>query len=242
MKITSTKSNGNTRFTCLIYGQAGIGKTTLASTIKGKCLLISAEAGTLSLADYDIDMIDISRDEDGNIIPKEERINEIKKIYKYLQTPEAMAAYRWIFIDSITEISQNMVEALQKEFPDRKETIVLYGENSKRMRALIKGFRDLPHYNIVFTALSEDDKDSHGKRTKEIAMVGKISQQIAGYLDEVFFMHSYEDEDGNITRRLLTQPTDKVNAKDRSGKLERFEEPNLDLIYNKINNIGDKHV
>jgi energy-coupling factor transporter ATP-binding protein EcfA2 len=241
MKIASTKNTGNVSVKMLVYGPAGSGKTTLASTIGKGCLIISAEGGLLSLSDFDIDVVDITKDENGNLLPKEDRLKALKEVYQYLQTDEARSLYKWIFVDSITEISQNMVEALQKEYPDRKDTIVLYGENSKRMRTIIKGFRDLPHYNIVFTALSEDDKDEFGRRTKEISMIGKMSQQIAGYLDEVFFLSVDEDDEGNLVRTLITQPTKSITAKDRSGKLDRLEDPNLTKIYNKINE-GERNV
>lgn len=206
-----------------------------AATIPDKTLIISAEAGLLSLAAKEIDMIDISQDDDGNVLPKEKRIERLQVAYRFLLSEESREKYKWVFIDSITEISQNMVETLQKEFPDRKDSLVLYGENAKRMRALIKAFRDLPYYNIIFTALCDEDKDESGKRIKTISMVGKVAGQIAGYMDEVFYLHCEENEEGGIERKFITQPTDRLICKDRSGKLNRFEPPDFEHIYNKIN-------
>ena len=85
--------------------------------------------------------------------------------------------YKWIFIDSLTEISQNLMEQLYLEFPERKDSLVMYGENGKRMRSLIKSFRDIPYYNVVMTALSAVDKDENNVRITGVSMVGNISEK-----------------------------------------------------------------
>lgn len=53
-------------------------------------------------------------------------------------------------------------------------------------------------------------------------------------MDVVAFMHTFTNEDNEKKRYLATQPTDHYIAKDRSGKLDEFEEPNLAEIARKI--------
>lgn len=234
LRITSTRSSGVNNLKILVYGKAGVGKTTLAATIGEPTLIVSAEAGLLSLSGHEIDVVDISVDDSGNTIPKEKRIDRLGEVYKFLLTDEARAKYKWIFVDSITEISQNMVEKLQVEFPERKDALVLYGENSKRMRSLIKSFRDLPYYSTVFTALLEDEKDENGRRVAGVSMVGKIADQIAGFLDIVCLMTLVKGESGEMERKLITEGTESFVAKDRSAKLSKVEEPNLSVLAKKI--------
>jgi hypothetical protein len=57
---------------------------------------------------------------------------------------------------------------------------------------------------------------------------------LPGYFDFVFHYHTFEDETGQKQRALITQPTDKIVAKDRSGKLSDMEKPNLNDIANKV--------
>ena len=231
MKITNTKNlSATSSLKMVIYGTSGTGKTTLAKTIGESTLLISAESGLLTLSGSDIDVIDISQDDNGNVIPKEKRIARLGEVYQFLLSDEAKKKYRWIFIDSLTEISQNLVECLQAEFPDRKDSLVLYGENSKRLRSLVKSFRDLPHYNVVMTALSVIDKDEAGMRFTTIDLVGNFASKLPGFFDEVFFMGV--DKDGK--RFLVTETSERMVAKDRSGKLERLEVPDLSVIAKKI--------
>jgi phage nucleotide-binding protein len=230
MKIRSTKDSKATTVKALVYGPAGIGKTTLAGTLKSRTLIISAESGLLSLQNKEIDVIDLSLDDNDKPLPKSERIAKLRKIYQWLTTDEVMKKYKAVFIDSLTEINMNMLEYLQTQFPDRKDSLVMYGELSKNMRALITLFRDLPHYDVIFTALAETEKDENGFRFQTVQLVGSFASRITGYFDEVFYMtHSLDGE-----RVLLTQKTDRIIAKDRSGKLSTEEKPDLGIVLEKI--------
>jgi phage nucleotide-binding protein len=233
MKLTSTKSVGVDRLKILVFGPPGVGKTSLVKTITEPTLIISAEAGLLVLAGTNFDVIDITEDDEGTMLPPEKRIARLGEAYEYANSEEARKKYKWIFVDSITEISQCMVAGLQVEFPEARDSLRLYGENAKRMRALLKAFRDLPAYHVVFTALPHVDKDDNGRRFTGVSMVGKISDEIPAMVDLVFYLHV--DDEGK--RVLITQPTDKLIAKDRSGKLDAIEEANLGNIANKIKGV-----
>ena len=139
-------------------------------------MIISAEAGLLCLSDKQIDVIDISRDDEGRLIPKESRIDRLGEAYKYILSDEAKKKYKWIFIDSLTEISQCLMDKLSVEYPEKSQSLVMYGENAKRMRSLVKSFRDIAEYNIVMTALSQNEKDENNQRF----IFSAITERLAG--------------------------------------------------------------
>jgi len=237
MLINTTKNYGVDKLKIIVYGEAGSGKTTLARTINEPTLIISAEGGLLSLADSAIDVIDITTDDNGQVIPEERRIARLGEVFKYISAPAQIEEYKWIFIDSLTEISQSLIAQLGKEYPERKDSLVMYGENNKRMKSLIKSFRDIPHYNIVFTALPSLDKDENGMRYSGIEMVGRIGQSIPAYFDEVFFLEVIE-KDKKEKRFLHCRKEDRLVCKDRSGKLAKYEPADLTVISNKIKGIN----
>lgn len=235
MKIQSTKNFGTNQLKIVVYGPAGVGKTSLAATCEGKAAVVSAEGGLLSLRDKDVDFIDITKDDDGKLITDESlRLVRLKEAYDYLNSAEARKKYSWIFVDSITEISQLFVKAYQKEFPDPKNNFQLWGKYGDSMRTLVKAFRDIPEYNCCLVALSTTEKDDLGKISHVLDVQGKIGDQLPGYVDEVFYYH-VGDVDGVKIRKLVTQPSDKILAKDRSGKLDVLEDPDLNKIALKIN-------
>ena len=238
MRVITSKNIGQNSLKMLIFGRSGAGKTTITATAGEPTLVLSAESGLLSIADKEVDVIELNSDDNGNPLPKEKRIERLMEAYKYVCSEDA-AKYKWLVIDSITEIGQNLVEKLQKDFPERKDGLVLWGEYSKQMRSIIKAFRDLPKLNVVMTALALEEKDENGKTQIGIDLNGKISQQMPQFFDEVFFLHVRKDENGNAIRKLLCQPNDYVQvAKDRSGKLSILEEPSLQIIAEKIRQNG----
>lgn len=237
MKIQNTKNIGANRLKILIVGESGTGKTTLAKTIKEPTLVISAEAGLLSLHGTDIDVIDISQDDKQNLIPEDERISRLQEAYKYLLTKEAREKYKWVFIDSITEINENVMSYLNKKYPDAKHNMQKFGENAKIMKKIIKDYRDLPHYNVVFTCLITNTQTEDGIQIKQPMVTGKLKDNITAYFDEVFMLYTKpsEDQDKEDTRHLLTGAHNSIPfTKDRSGKLKLVEKPDLQEVATKI--------
>jgi phage nucleotide-binding protein len=206
----------------LVYGNPGVGKTSLAATIKEKVLVVSAESGLLSLRGKSIDYVEI----DG--------FSALREVREYLEKEETKKKYQWLFIDSITELGQKLVDLLKKKYPDRKDAMVMWGEYNDHITSLIKLYRDFKPYNIVMTALPSVDKDEVGRRFTGVDLYGKVSAKIPQFFDEVFYLKVTEKEDGFIERNLLTCEQNGIIAKDRSGKLQCLEPADLSVIYGKI--------
>lgn len=234
MKITNTESIGAATPKILIIGESGVGKTRLAATIKEPTLIVSAEAGLLSLSGCKIDVADISINDKGEMISRDMRPDRLAEVFKYLQTDEAKKKYKVIYVDSITEICQCLYDKLKVKYPSKSDSLNLFGELAEKMRLTIKAFRDLPDYAVVMTCLAVTDKDENGKRFIAADLIGKIAGQINQFLDEVFYMQIIQLENGTRKRVLQTGKCERMNAKDRSAKLNHFEDADLDIVFKKI--------
>lgn len=243
MNIENTLDSTSSAIKIVIAAEAGNGKTTLAATIKEKTLVISAEAGLLSLRGKNVDYVELQKYKNAEgvevLVQKADRIKRLIEIYQYVLKPETMAKYDWLFIDSLSEINQNMLEFIesQEEFQGPKNTIKKFGELSSRMRSLCKSFRDLPHYNVAFSALVKSETDNDNRVLMKIDMTGKFAEVLPSLFDEILYLGVTNEigEDGRNIRQILTQKTDRITfPKDRSGRLARIEPADLGLIAEKI--------
>jgi hypothetical protein len=220
----------NTRFTALVIGSAGIGKTSLIRTIPEaeKVCVLSAESGLLCVRD----LIAAGKVEGFEI----GSFSEFKEAYQTLSTSkEYKDRYQWVFIDSLTEISGRCVEAMQAKFPSKSDSFSLWGEYNALMVQLIKGFRDLTDYNVVFSCLDTIELDEVKRRYVSPAISGsQLKERLTSYFDEVLYMTEMKSDDESAYRAFVTQPWERFPGKDRSGRLELIEKPDLGHIKAKI--------
>ena len=207
----------------LVFGASGAGKTTLCATAPGKTLIISMEAGLLSIKDKDnVTAIEVKE------------ASEIEEIAQLLESGKL--DYDTVCLDSVTEMSEILLasEKARSKAPRRA-----YGEVIEVMTRTMRRFRDLK-IHVIFVAKEDKIRDEQtGVFHHQPMMVGaKLPVQIPYFFDEVLALRTFteENEEGKkiINRWLQTTIGDNYTAKDRSGKLETFEEPNLTHVINKL--------
>lgn len=225
MNIKSTKDcQVNNGLKILVYGDAGCGKTHMCSTTGGKPIILSAESGLLSLRSWDLPYIEIRS------------IKDVRDAYAFVSKSDEAKDYDWICIDSLSEIAEI---CLAEEINNVKDPRKAYGELSAIILSLVKAFRDLPNKNVYMTAkLTQEKNDQDGGIYFGPLMPGKqLGFHLPYMFDEFFYLRSEIKEEGRIERLLLTQQDYTARAKDRSGVLNTYEEPNLLNIKHKI--LGD---
>jgi len=208
----------------LVYGGAGVGKTTLIASLTGKILIISAEAGLLSLAgaDLDADVVEVTS------------IEALRAVYAELRAGDH--GYAWVVLDSVSEIAEVVLSAEKSKSKDPRAA---YGALSEEMVKIMRAFRDLT-CGVYFSAKLASTKDeTTGKVSHSIGMPGaKLGEALPYLFDEVFRLVVIDEDDGAggkvASRYLLTATDGKSVAKDRSGKLDAYEPADLGAIIAKI--------
>lgn len=207
---------------CLVHGEAGAGKTKLCSTTPKdeRTLMVSAEAGLLSI-----------KDEKHMSVVEVKSIEDVGDVYSHLQKNKD---FDWVCLDSLSEIAE---QTLQSELAATKDGRKAFGEMSQKIQALTKAFRDLRGVNVVFTAKLAKEKDEMtGSMLYSPGFPGKqLALQLPYFVDLVVALRVIPDQQtGELQRWLQTSQDQQWLAKDRSGLLSFWEEPNLAAIKSKI--------
>ena len=101
IKVKSTRAVVH-NVNCMVYGESGIGKTTLLATAPSP-LILSIEGGLLTLADKDVPVIEIGS------------FKEIDEIHTWLQESKEADKYKTICTDSLSEEAELILaEEMQK--------------------------------------------------------------------------------------------------------------------------------
>jgi hypothetical protein len=224
----------------LLYGESGVGKTTLAASADEvpemrKVLMVDLEGGTESLR-FSYPNIDVVRAPTWNAM---------QAVYNDLH--RGGHGYETVIIDSTTETQKFSMYNIMTDLVARKSdeskyvdpdipSVREWGKNIEQMRRFIRRMRDLPIHTI-FTALSMSVKDDKtGVTVIKPMLSGKLADEFAAFLDVVGYYYvkevPVEGQDDEIKRLLLCRKTARIVAKDRTGNLQTVtQEPTMEKLY-----------
>lgn len=245
----------------LIYGNYGVGKTTLAASAldvpaMNDVLLVSAEAGDLSVADMEgLDAITLTdfralggineflkqhcraRDADDT--------EELIKLESHLRGEDVTKPkkYRTVILDSLTEIEAycfnqllGITDATRLDEETQSSEWTEYKKNHTMMLRVVRAFRDLPMH-VIFTAAEQYQQDETKKMKFSPDLTGKLSKKVQGFMDMVgYYQQARKGEE--IARRLyvMPSPAGRYDAKHRyaSYKGEYFTDPTIGTILKEV--------
>jgi len=207
----------------LTYGKAGMGKTTLCATAPTP-IILSAEAGLLSLRAYQIPVIVI------------DTIESLMEAFQWATESAEANQFETICLDSISEIGEVVLSNAKRQTKDPRQA---YGELIEKMGTTLRAFRDISGKHIYMSAKQESIKDETAGITQYgPSMPGaKLGGQMPYLFDEVFRLNIGRTPEGAEYRYLQTRPDFQSEAKDRSGCLDAMEQPDLTVVINKILNL-----
>ena len=203
----------------MVYGQAGAGKTSLIPTLPNP-IVLSAEGGLLSIQDANLPYIEINS------------IDDLHEAYAWLVESDEAKGFQSIALDSISEIAEVVLNFEKKASKDPRQA---YSAMQEQMADIIRVFRDIPGKHVFMSAKLEKSTDEMGRILYSPSMPGnKSGQALPYFFDEVLALRVEKDGEGITQRALMCDSDGLWLAKDRSGKLDAWEAPDLGEIIAKI--------
>ena len=214
----------------LIYGRAGIGKTSLIPTCE-KQIILSAEQGLQSISNHQIPYIIIQSWDDF--------INALRWLYNN------QGQYKTIVIDSLSQIVEMLFEVKKAtclNAAGKQDKLRAYGETGEDTRKVFNEyFRiHLKDYDIVAFAKLSKERDDQERLLYAPLFVGtKIGLEAPHAFDVVGALR--DNPDGS--RYIMTESDGMWQAKARTPyQIGGTHEPNITNLFNKMRGISNEKV
>ena len=228
----STTSSSSHHSKVLLYAHHGWGKTFQCRHYQdrfGKGLIISGEAGLASLGDVEIDYIPFNS-WDGEI-NEDEGVYSYRHIWKMVQSADfKKAGYKWICIDSLTELAERLIEHLEAEHADSNNGFAMWGDYARIMNGVLKAIRDMPCH-VYITCLAKEEKDPNDVTQYWPHVPGQaVGKKIPALFDHVLCgVRVTEKDDKGVPRVKRYVASDEVSGwhgktRDPRQRLKAYEE------------------
>lgn len=242
-----------------IFGKSGIGKTSLLWTLNPKTtLFFDLEAGDLAVEGWQGDTIRPKTWEEccdfavfiggpNRALRPDQKFSSkhYDEVCQKYGNPAILDKYDTIFIDSITVAGrlcfgycQGQPEAFSEK-TGKADTRGAYGLHGREMIGWLTHLQHTRSKNIWFVGILDEKLDDFNRKFYQPQIEGsKTGLELPGIVDQVITMAEVqpEDKDQKTYRAFICQTINPFNypAKDRSRRLEIFEEPHLGRLMEKI--------
>ena len=249
----------------LIVGPSGVGKTSLLRTMSAamlaSTLFVDIEAGDIAVSDLAVASVrprtwqecrDLACILGGfnpalpaNVAYSEAHFNEVMKNPELAQ----LTGYQILFVDSLTAVGRlcfTWAEQQPEAFTDRdrKDLRAIYGLHARSMLGWLNQLQHARMRTVVFVAVLEKNIDDLNIASWQPQLEGsKTGRELPAIVDEIVTMNWINFGDGKPAARafVCTNPNQwGYPAKDRSGRLELIEPPNISALIEKLTGPGQR--
>ncbi|MDR2451410.1 MAG: ATP-binding protein [Candidatus Accumulibacter sp.] len=244
----------------LMLGKSGIGKTTRLKDLDPKTtLFIDIEAGDLAVADWPGDTIrpaswPESRDffvflaGPDKSLPPDAAFSQAHydHVIEKFGDPGQLDRYYTFFLDSITQLSRQCFAWCKTQpgaVSDRTGKPDMRGAYGLLGQEMVSALTHLQHAcgkNVVFVCILDERLDDYNRKVFMPQIEGsKTSLELPGIVDEVVTLDEIkaQNPDGSDSsfRAFVTHTLNPYGypAKDRSGRLDLLEPPDLNALIAK---------
>jgi DNA polymerase III delta prime subunit len=248
----------------LIAGPSGVGKTSLLRTLSEEMLattlFVDIEAGDLAVADLRVASVrprqwsecrDLACVLGGfnpalpaDVAYSEAHYNAVMQNAELAQ----LASYQILFVDSITaaaRLSFAWAERQPEAVSDRgrKDLRAVYGLHARSMVGWLNQLQHARGRSVIFVAVLEKNVDDFNVTSWQPQIEGgRTGRELPAIVDEIITMTWIDFGDRKPVRAFCcTNPNPwGYPAKDRSGRLEQLEPPDLGALIEKLTGPGQR--
>lgn len=240
----------------VMVGFPGVGKTTQLKTLpSARTLFIDLEAGDLAVRDWSgdalrprtwpefRDLVAFLAGPNPAATPEQPfSPAHFEYVCQKYGDPQDLAKYEYYFIDSLTVLSRLCLAwcktqpAAFSEKTGRPDSRGAYGLLGTEMIAALTHLQHVRDKHVIYVAILEEKLDDFSHRFFSLQLEGsKTGTELPGVLDEVLTLTFLKTDEGTSYRAFVTH-TDNAwgyPAKDRSGRLDAIEAPDLGKLIAK---------
>ncbi|MCF8162388.1 MAG: ATP-binding protein [Microcystis wesenbergii Mw_MB_S_20031200_S109D] len=241
----------------VLVGKSGIGKTSQLWTLNpASTLFFDLEAGDLAVEGYAGDTIRPRTWQEcrdfavfiGGANPalrEDQPYSEahFSAVCERFGDPVALDKYDTVFVDSITVAGRLCLQWCKgqpqaySEKTGKPDNRGAYGLMGQEMIAWLTHLQHTRRKNVWFVGILNEALDDFNRRVFSLQIDGsKTGLELPGIVDEVITLAEVKADDGSSYRTFVCHTLNQWGypAKDRSGRLDAIEEPNLGRLMQKI--------
>ena len=241
----------------VLVGKSGIGKTSQLWTLPpASTLFFDLEAGDLAVEGYAGDTIrprtwQECRDFAVFIGGPNPALRDdqpysaahFQAVSQQFGDPAALDKYETIFVDSITVAGRLCLQWCKgqpqaySEKTGKPDSRGAYGLMGQEMIGWLTHLQHTRRKNVWFVGILNEALDDFNRRVFTLQIDGsKTGLELPGIVDEVITLAEVKADDGSSYRAFVCHTLNQWGypAKDRSGRLDAIEEPDLGRLMRKI--------